>query len=76
MMLSASGGMVMAGANDLLVLFLGLESTRPLYAHVAAHNLGSIRVLEKRGFIIERRERGPSIRGSGEVDELVMKLEA
>ena len=26
MMLSASGGMVMAGANDLLVLFLGLEA--------------------------------------------------
>jgi RimJ/RimL family protein N-acetyltransferase len=25
-------------------------STRPLYAHVAVHNLGSIRVLEKCGF--------------------------
>jgi RimJ/RimL family protein N-acetyltransferase len=30
--------------------FLKLETTRPLYAHVAVDNLGSIRVLEKCGF--------------------------
>src|SRR3954471_9929084 len=33
-----------------LVQFLRFESTRPLNAHVAKHNLGSIRVLEKAGF--------------------------
>jgi RimJ/RimL family protein N-acetyltransferase len=60
----------------LTAFLLESESTRPLWAHVAAHNAGSIRVLEKCGFTLERRERGASIRGSGEVDELVMKLEA
>ena len=35
MLLSASGGMVMAGANDLLVLFLGLEALS-----IAAYVLG------------------------------------
>ena len=31
---------------------------RPLYAHVARHNAGSIRVLEKCGFRLEREESG------------------
>jgi RimJ/RimL family protein N-acetyltransferase len=32
--------------------FLEVETTRPLYAHVAGHNAGSIRVLQKNGFQI------------------------
>ena len=63
-------------ATRALAAFLEEEPVRPLYAHVAVHNLGSIRVLEKCGFVLDHRERGASIRGSGEVDELVMKLEA
>ena len=34
-----------------LAEFLGHERTRPLHAFVAAHNVGSIRVLEKCGFM-------------------------
>ena len=37
-------------ASAALAQFLRFESTRPLHAHVAKHNLGSIRVLEKAGF--------------------------
>jgi RimJ/RimL family protein N-acetyltransferase len=37
-------------ASAALSQFLRVESTRPLSAHVAKHNLGSIRVLEKAGF--------------------------
>jgi RimJ/RimL family protein N-acetyltransferase len=44
--------------------FLKVVTFRPLYAHVAKHNLGSIRVLEKSGFAL----------CSDETDELVFKL--
>jgi len=37
-------------ATEALSAFLGLEQTRPLYAGVAKHNVGSIRVLQKCGF--------------------------
>lgn len=37
-------------ATAALSEFLGYETTRPLYAYVAAHHAGSIRVLEKCGF--------------------------
>ncbi len=37
-------------ASAALLQFLCVEATRPLRAHVAKHNLGSIRVLEKAGF--------------------------
>jgi len=37
-------------ATEALAAFLGLEPIRPLYAEVARHNVGSIRVLEKCGF--------------------------
>jgi len=38
-------------ASAALAEFLGHESARPLHAFVAAHNVGSIRVLEKCGFV-------------------------
>ena len=37
-------------ATQALTEFLGLLTIRPVHAYVAAHNLGSIRVLEKCGF--------------------------
>ena len=37
-------------ATQALALLVEEVSTRPLHAHVAAHNVGSIRVLEKCGF--------------------------
>lgn len=39
-------------ATRALAAFLQLVTTRPLYAHVAGHNLASRRVLEKCGFIV------------------------
>lgn len=41
-------------ATRALAAFLHLVTERPLHAHVATHNVGSIRVLEKSGFSIER----------------------
>lgn len=38
-------------ASRALALFLAVETTRPLDAFVAEHNRGSIRVLEKNGFV-------------------------
>ena len=43
-------------ATRALTLYLELVSDRPLHAHVAAHNLGSIRVLEKCGFRMSGRQ--------------------
>ena len=60
-------------ATRALGMFLPLEPIRPLFAHVAKHNVGSIRVLEKCGFVRLREGRG-SARGE-EVDELVLVLE-
>ena len=43
-------------ATRALAAFLHLVTERPLYAQVARHNFGSIRVLEKCGFEREDRE--------------------
>jgi RimJ/RimL family protein N-acetyltransferase len=59
-------------ATAALSAFLEELDTRPLYAHVAAHNVGSIRVLEKCGF--ERTGDGPTTANGG-VEELVLKLD-
>jgi len=60
-------------ATRALAAFLHLVSERPLYAHVARHNAGSIRVLEKCGFCVEREE---SVEDAGnDVDELVLVLD-
>jgi RimJ/RimL family protein N-acetyltransferase len=47
-------------ASRALAEFLTQIKTRPLYAHVAKHNLGSLRVLEKCGFRIVDEAEGPS----------------
>jgi RimJ/RimL family protein N-acetyltransferase len=52
-------------ATAALAEFLAVEPTRPLYAHVARHNLGSVRVLEKCGFA----------RVGGDERELVLRLD-
>jgi len=59
-------------ATAALSAFLAELDTRPLYAHVATRNVGSIRVLEKCGF--ERTGDGSSPSGDG-VDELLLKLD-
>ena len=59
-------------ATRALAAFLPMVPARPLHAHVAKHNVGSIRVLEKCGFTVAREERA-SVAGE-ETDELVMVL--
>lgn len=56
-------------ATAALRAFLELETTRPLTAYVAAHNLGSRRVLEKCGFVVVREQRADD-----GVDEVVTEL--
>jgi RimJ/RimL family protein N-acetyltransferase len=51
-------------ATKALALFLDQVTARPLYAHVAKHNVGSRRVLEKCGFLICGEEG----------DEVILKL--
>ncbi len=59
-------------ATRALAAFLHLVPERPLHAHVAKHNVGSIRILEKCGFSLEREE---SIEVAGkDVAELVLVL--
>jgi RimJ/RimL family protein N-acetyltransferase len=58
-------------ATAALSAFLGELNTRPLHAHVATHNIGSIRVLEKCGF----QRTGPPTKASDGVEELLLKLD-
>lgn len=57
-----------------LRLFLEELEERPLHARVAEDNAGSIRVLEKCGFQLLRRERGYAHGRGAEIDEVVMVL--
>jgi RimJ/RimL family protein N-acetyltransferase len=59
-------------ATSALTAFLDELTTRPLHAHVAVDNVGSIRVLEKCGF--ERVGDGPVAAEDG-VEELLMRLD-
>jgi RimJ/RimL family protein N-acetyltransferase len=43
-------------ATEALRAFLEIDTHRPLFAHVAVHNVGSRRVLEKCGFAFVREE--------------------
>ncbi|HQR09607.1 MAG TPA: GNAT family N-acetyltransferase [Gemmatales bacterium] len=61
-------------ASHALAEFLTIVSTRPLFAHVAIHNIASIRVLEKCGFTISSDETKSSTASDG-VEEVVMKLD-
>lgn len=58
-------------ATAALRLFLEEERARPLIAHVARHNVASLRVLQKAGFCQVREETG----GDG-VAEVVLELRA
>ena len=61
-------------ATRALSEFLRHEQARPLFAHVAKHNLGSRRVLEKCGFAPCGEDRVPF--EGGEVEELILRLDA
>ncbi|MCJ7780075.1 MAG: GNAT family N-acetyltransferase [Acidimicrobiia bacterium] len=61
-------------ATAALRVFVAGVDTRPLYARAAADNIGSIRVLEKCGFVVGGHERGYANARGREIDELVLKL--
>ena len=63
-------------ATRALSAFLSQETTRPLYAYVASHNVASIRVPEKCGFGIWDEETESSNEPHDEVAEVILKLEA
>jgi RimJ/RimL family protein N-acetyltransferase len=59
-------------ATAALSAFLDELATRPLHAHVATHNIGSLRVLERCGF---ERTGPPMPAGDDGVEELLLKLD-
>lgn len=63
-------------ATQALSEFLTHVTARPLYAHVAAHNIASIRVLEKCGFTISGEDKVSSGAPGQQVEELILMLGA
>lgn len=57
-----------------LTALIDLVPDRPLHAHAAADNTGSIRVLEKCGFVITGHDRGFALARAGEIDEVALTL--
>ncbi|MFN7966027.1 MAG: GNAT family N-acetyltransferase [Acidobacteriota bacterium] len=55
---------------------LKLDPIRPIYAHVAKHNAGSLRVLQKCGFMHHGVEQGPPNARGECVEEFVLVLNA
>jgi RimJ/RimL family protein N-acetyltransferase len=62
-------------ATQALAEYISIVKTRPLFAHVVRHNIGSRRVLEKCGFKVigEDKYTNPA---AVEIEEFVLKLEA
>ena len=58
-------------ATKALSAFVSLVKARPLYAHVAKHNVASIRVLEKCGFTV-----WGSDTGDDGIEEVILRLDA
>jgi len=61
-------------ATQALSEFLRKVKERPLYAHVAKHNIGSMRVLEKCGFTLHGEEKNFSVIQGEAVEGLILKL--
>lgn len=63
-------------ATKALALFLTEMTTRPVFAYVAAHNVGSIRVLEKCGFgPLEAGDASPPAEDSDDAAGVALVLE-
>ena len=61
-------------ATGALRQFLEIESTRPLFGRAASDNTGSIRVLEKCGFVKTGSDRGYANARGEEVEESILRL--
>jgi RimJ/RimL family protein N-acetyltransferase len=62
-------------ATQALALFLKEEHTRPLVAHVAQHNIGSRRVLEKCGFMVVSAAGMLPMPGADPIPEFTLRLD-
>lgn len=62
-------------ATEALRLFLPRLAERPLYARVASDNLGSIRVLEKAGFVREGKKTSYANARKMPIEELIFRLD-
>lgn len=63
-------------ATTALRAFLATQTQRPLFARVAKDNAGSVRVLEKCGFLVQSEAKGFANARGEEIEEFVMKLAA
>ena len=63
-------------ATQALAQLVAEVSIRPLYAHVVAHNVGSIRVLEKCGFRRDRVQEATAPAPDDGIEELTFVLNA
>jgi RimJ/RimL family protein N-acetyltransferase len=63
-------------ASRALVQFLDLIQTRPLYAHVAKHNIASKRVLEKSGFKVAAEDKFFSKIFGEDIEEYILILDS
>jgi len=61
-------------ASAALALFLREFDTRPVFARAASDNLGSIRVLERCGFVAIATERGYANARGAEIEETLLRL--
>ena len=61
-------------ATRALAQFLGIVTTRPLYARAATDNSASIRVLQKCGFTASGSDRGFANARGTEIEELIFEL--
>ena len=62
-------------ASAALKAFLEIQKRRPLYARAAGDNRGSIRVLEKNGFVQTGSALGFANARGMEIEEVIMRLE-
>lgn len=61
-------------ATAALQQFLGLVTERPLFARAAQDNIGSLRVLQKCGFVITGEDRGFAQARGAEISEFILTL--
>ncbi|MCL4869213.1 MAG: GNAT family N-acetyltransferase [Anaerolineae bacterium] len=62
-------------ATEALRQFLELVTTRPLFARAAKDNLGSLRVLQKCGFVISGEDKGFANARGVEIEEYILRLD-